>query len=566
MNYIQKEEGNVKNIFSTISKLIQNKKYNYSKLREELKNSPLTTNCYDMLTDEQNGGVDELLRPINPKGDKIGLLKENSLQGQKILIVMLWSCELSEKENKKLHPYNIDHTNAENSKCISNTVSYLGVEVKKVLNYIEAINEITKKDKNGRCNYYAVWVLCGPNINKLPDKSNYPGLVEQFIDCLILYWENGGAVGLFCDNDPLYFQTNMFLEKVRFKGQNGKLEKTKLRITGDDPGKNVLIGYNANGNLTKNSSYDTSIIRLPNGTERMPLGRNVPQIYEGDSISHANSNNKENIKPFIPFAKNSSGNICIMLYCTQGREGDIIIDCGYTKAFFKMSSGDIATWRYFQNIAGFLSRPEAHMIYDDGETAKNYRPNGINFKIDYSNLYTKFDEYYGFGSKSTFSILILDVSGSMSSYYGDLIDMTNNIIDNQKKNNKNGIRVIFFATNAKTVNYNLYSMSTDDIKNANVGGGTNFYKGFQEAAKYIEYGKKFDSRRVLFLTDGEDDDYYRIDDICSTMKYSGYKIYIMGFGAGSLFENLRQFASPDCFDTRNVFEDVKQICIQAFSS
>ena len=296
----------------------------------------------------------------------------------------------------------------------------------------------------------------------------------------------------------------------------------------------------------------------------MPLGRNVPQIYEGETISHANSN--EDIKPFIPFAKNSSGNICIMIYGTQGKEGDIIIDCGYTKAFFKMSSGDIATWRYFQNIAGFLSRPEAHMIYDDGETAKNYRPNGINFKIDYSNLYTKFDEYYGFGSKSTFSILILDVSGSMGSYYGDLIDMTNNIIDNQKKNKKNEIRVIFFADDAKTVNYNLYSMSTDDIKNANVGGGTNFYKGFQEAAKYIEYGKKFDSRRVLFLTDGEDDDYYRIDDICSRMKYCGYKIYIMGFGAGSLFENLRQFASPDCFDTRNVFEDVKQICIQAFSS
>ena len=72
-----------------------------------------------------------------------------------------------------------------------------------------------------------------------------------------------------------------------------------------------------------------------------------------------------------------------MLYCTEGKEGDIIIDCGYTKTFINMSTKDIATWRYVQNIAGFLARPEAHMIYDDGETAKNYRPNGINFKINY---------------------------------------------------------------------------------------------------------------------------------------------------------------------------------------
>ena len=59
--------------------------------------------------------------------------------------------------------------------------------------------------------------------------------------------------------------------------------------------------------------------------------------------------------------------------------------------------------------------------------------------------------------------------------------------------------------------------------------------------------------------------YYDIKNICSKMKNFGYEIYIIGFGAGSLFENLRQFASPGCFDTRNVFEDIKKICIQAFS-
>ena len=203
MHYIQNEEESEKNISIAISRLNQSKKNNYKLLTDELKQSPLTTNCYDMINEEINGGSDEFGRLLNPKGDKIGLLKENSLSGQKILIVMLWSCALSEVENKLLDPKNIGRINELNSKCIKSTVDYLGVKVKTVLNYEDAIKELTKKDENGKCNYYTTWVMCGPDINELPDKSKYPGLVEQFIDCLILYWNNGGSVVLFCDNDPL---------------------------------------------------------------------------------------------------------------------------------------------------------------------------------------------------------------------------------------------------------------------------------------------------------------------------------------------------------------------------
>ena len=431
MNYIQKEEESEKNIRSTISKLIQNKNYLYNALREELKNSPLTTNCYDMLNDEINGELDEKGRPIkNPEGDKIGLLKQNSLSGQKILIVMLWSCSLSDKENELLDPKYIEQTNSQNSKCIKNIVDYLGVKVKTVLNYVDAIKEITDKDKNGKCNYYTVWVMCGPNINELPDKSKYPGLVEQFIDCLLLYWQNGGAVVLFCDNDPLYFQANMFLEKIRFKGEIA----TNLRIKGNDQGTKIMRGVEAKGSLTMNSIYDTSTIRLPNGTERMPIGRNVPLIYEGETISHSNSNNKEDILPFIPFAKNSSGNICIMIYGTQGKEGDIIIDCGYTKVFINMSTEDSATWRYIQNIAGFLARPEAHMIYDDGQTAKNYRPNGIDFEINYHNLYKHLKKNYGSGELDI--VYMIDSTGSMGSWIKGVKDKCNEILDKLNENPK----------------------------------------------------------------------------------------------------------------------------------
>ena len=104
--------------------------------------------------------------------------------------------------------------------------------------------------------------MCGPDLNQLPDKSEYAGLVEQFIDCLLLYWRNGGAVVLFCDNEPLYFQANMFLDKIRF---NGEISQTNIRITGNGYGTKVLVGFEANGNLTCNGIYDTSTIRLSNG-------------------------------------------------------------------------------------------------------------------------------------------------------------------------------------------------------------------------------------------------------------------------------------------------------------
>ncbi len=69
---------------------------------------------------------------------------------------MLWSCALSEVENKLLDPKYIDHTNEQNSKCIKNIVDYLGVKVKTTLNYVDTIKEITKKDEKGKCNYYTV--------------------------------------------------------------------------------------------------------------------------------------------------------------------------------------------------------------------------------------------------------------------------------------------------------------------------------------------------------------------------------------------------------------------------
>ena len=237
---------------------------------------------------------------------------------------------------------------------------------------------------------------------------------------MLLYWENGGAVVLFCSGDPLYFQANIFLEKIKFK--KGK-EKTKLRIIGNDPGGKMLKCHNAEENLLNPCTYDSSTIRLPNGIERISLCRNLPLIYEGENISHANSKNKEDIKPFIPFAINSSGNVSIMIYSTQGKEGDIVIDCGYKRFFLNMGFEDTHTWRYLQNLTCFLVRPEVHYIYDNEKNSKNYRPNGINFDIKYNFLKNELDIVY-----------MIDSTCAMTNWIWTVKNNCNKIFDNLKKN------------------------------------------------------------------------------------------------------------------------------------
>lgn len=72
---------------------------------------------------------------------------------------MLWSCVLSELENKLLDPKYTSQTNKSNSIYIAVVVEYLGVKVKTILNYVDAITEITNKEENWKCIYYK-FLLC----------------------------------------------------------------------------------------------------------------------------------------------------------------------------------------------------------------------------------------------------------------------------------------------------------------------------------------------------------------------------------------------------------------------
>ena len=94
------------------------------------------------------------------------------------------------------------------------------------------------------------------------------------------------------------------------------------------------------------------------------------------------------IKPFIPFARDSEGGITSFFKLASNKgEGDLIFDGGFTKIFNDMK--EKGTYRYIQNIIGFTARPEVHL--SNNINPKDYRPkkvtrissNDLNIKLKY---------------------------------------------------------------------------------------------------------------------------------------------------------------------------------------
>ena len=128
---------------------------------------------------------------INPEGSDCEMYKSKILLGQKILIVMVYDDGT----------YNIDklYKNG-NNKTVKDAVSHYGIDIVSVNNYNDAIKELTK-DENGKCPYYACWVI---NNDQIEDKG------KLFLKLLYAFWRKGGAVVLFADNEPYIEETNFF--------------------------------------------------------------------------------------------------------------------------------------------------------------------------------------------------------------------------------------------------------------------------------------------------------------------------------------------------------------------
>ena len=329
------------------------------KMEEEKKNRKTTQNSIDLSEIKNNllsipDIINEELPPeldleektVNPVGPNTEMYKPNFLLGQKILIVMTYY-SYSEPE---INIYHLDD--------VKQAVKHFGISIVSVNNYKDAINELTK-NQQGKCLYYACWL-----INDCTIKNN----MKEFLNVLYKFWKNGGAVLLFSDNTPFIIETNQFLKMIN----------SGFIMEGNYDGGNDIFGDNT-GELNTTGVFNRNKnIYKYNNIQRQALSHNLYVIYEGITISSATKDNKrkldvknDDIYPFIPFARDSEGGITSLIKLANDKgEGDLILDGGFTKLFINMEEN--GTFRYIQNLAGFMARPEVHI--SNNINPKDYRP------------------------------------------------------------------------------------------------------------------------------------------------------------------------------------------------
>ena len=170
----------------------------YQDLKEELKSIQVELDAFDNFYNKETEFKEGIHGLKNPVGLNKELYVQDCLKGHKILIVMLWTCDLSENESMFVRPEYILKPNqeelnqlkkrkkdeeledeeVENIMCIKSAADHYGIDLEIVLNYEDAILEIKKQSKPGKCDYYAVWVICGPPYAILPIQQNQKKIIH----------------------------------------------------------------------------------------------------------------------------------------------------------------------------------------------------------------------------------------------------------------------------------------------------------------------------------------------------------------------------------------------------
>ena len=398
----------------------------YKELKNELSKIKISLESFPFHNPELKSNEDGK----NPSGENSEMYGKNFFLGQKILFAMFFSSDMESQkykkiteDEKKINPNNVTKKEKD-EECISSVLETLGYRVDVVTNYEDAINELLKKTKENKCLYNSLWVVSGQEIPDLPKSNNMdpnaPYYVGQFVDCAIEFWKNGGSLVLLAENDPHNFQANLFLKKLTFPPDGKKLN---FEIKGNNPGGEILKG-DESGKLENPCTFNKKP-QVVNNYEIQSLAHNLNYIFEGYTVAYADGP----IEPFIPFSRDSSGKINSLFYLGQDRgndkdEGNIFIDCGYTKFFLNMKKK--GTYRYLQNIAGFIGSAERRFMYCD---PKSYRPEGLNFVFDKNDK----DKYYPYRKNPYDVVYLVDATGSMGYYIAKVKDYCVDIAKALKK-------------------------------------------------------------------------------------------------------------------------------------
>ena len=245
----------------------------YKALYNKLKNCPLHLETMEEIANPEE--VNEFSKN-NPELTKDNTMcQPGSFKNFKILVACFWSKSIAgENESPWIDPKYLIQRFNKDKKCLREAFEYYGIEMEVETDYEHSILKL----QTG--NYYACWVICGDGSKYLPNGGNY-NLVGQFILCLKTFWKNGGALVFWCDNEPLNYQANLFLETVEFPG--GK-NVNHIKFEGNHKGEQIMIPGNIN--IEKKGVFNNKRKFSDGKTERFSLAHNLVNIYEGKTISY----------------------------------------------------------------------------------------------------------------------------------------------------------------------------------------------------------------------------------------------------------------------------------------
>ena len=374
----------------------------FKELKNELMNIQVELSGYDYYQMEipPDAKEEELQGDGKFSVHNYGMYEKNFFQGQKLLIVMPYSYGMNEGEDERLS-YEYITKSKDDTECIQSSIDYTGIQAEVVINYKDAIQKLTREGtfKKGYCDYYACIIMSGEPYAELPNSNDDPYLFGQFINVIEQFWKNGGALGLFADNAPFNYQINILIEKL-FPNSN-------FRVAGNHPGTQTIIGDDS-GQLINNGTFNRKIQMIDNYARNI-ISHSLNTIYEGKTISYFVEKPNDNdllyygkneelnmitdpkiLLPFVPFSKDSDGGYNSVFYSSNGDEGDIVVDCSYTKFFLEM--GTKGTPRYIQNIVSWLGAPEKHQTRDNCKDGSDFRPKKIDIQINWNDKWSGFKE------------------------------------------------------------------------------------------------------------------------------------------------------------------------------
>ena len=399
------------------SKILENPNeyIRFHSLKKYLEDKPLYNETFEEIVNKDK--ANEIIKDNIKLSEETTMCTPNSFKGLKCLLCVFWSKSIAGiKEQEWVdYKYFTERYN-NNQKCLSEVFDYYGIELIVKIDYISCIKELEKGL------YYACWVVCGDGSGILPEGGN-ANIVGQFVECAIKFWMQGGALVWWCDNEPLTYEANLFLEKVEFPGD---VTKTKVRFKSNHKGKKTM--HQGDIKVIKKGVFNNKR-KFLGKYERLSLAHGLVKMYMGDTISFVEV---EDIEPFIPFGYDDEGGLSIIFYPSNPDypHGDIIIDGGFTKLLYELETE--GTERYILNIISWTTQYSRR--YDELKlenwTEVNLFPS-FEFLIDETVIWNGFTE-----RKSVeFDIIYMaDATGSMLNYNLEVKNQCINIsIDLKKK-------------------------------------------------------------------------------------------------------------------------------------